>query len=609
MTNKNDLICNYLNKPYSAYQTSKLIRHLSDDDRVKSAPTIDIALMGTTTLDFLADALKVEGLINDLNLNVRILPAEQIPQQTLDPSSELYSFDPSVIIILARVEDLYPALINPTIKRGHDFLNQAKNEIIDQIESWIEAIRSNSSATIILHTFAVPDWSSDKTNEVISKNSLWYLVQKINLSFSDIVEKHTGVQIVNIDRVINKTPADLWHDPKLWYIGRISFGSKDPRNLIRCWLPIFNEIAAKRKKCLVVDLDNTLWGGVIGEDGLNGIKLGTDYPGNVYLDVQRQILDLWNNGVMLAIASKNNETDVKEVFDKHPHMILKWDHFLVRKINWDDKASNISEIASEINIGLSHIVFLDDNPAECSQVSQTLPDVSVLKVPMENICDYPSILEKNRLFDGSPLTDEDKKRNQMYAANLKREAAKPKTKDLSEFLSSLEMHAKICPISANNLSRSFQMINKTNQFNLTTKRYTEAEVEKIYQDKNWCTVAASLEDKFGDNGQVGLTLAEIKGKKAYIDIFLMSCRVINRGLESLMVEALFVELKARNIEYVLGEYIPTAKNGLVETFFENHGFELIETSATGLKKYQFKLTQQVKLPKHHIQFSTEEKEC
>lgn len=609
MTTNNDLICDYLKKPYSAYQTSKLIRHLSDDRRIKSAPTINVALMGTTTLDFLSDALKVEGLINDLNLNASVLPAEQIPQQTLDPSSELYSVDPSVIIILARIEDLFPALVNPAIKRDHEFFKHAENEIIGQIESWIAAIRSNSSATIVLHTFAVPDWSTDQTNEVIAKNSLWYLVQKINLSFSDLVQKHTGVQVINIDRALNKTPADQWHDPKLWYIGRISFGSKDPRNLIRCWLPIFNEIAAKRKKCLVVDLDNTLWGGVIGEDGLNGIKLGTDYPGNIYLDVQRQILDLWNNGVMLAIASKNNEADAKEVFDKHPHMVLKWDHFLVRKINWDDKAGNISEIASEINIGLSHMVFLDDNPAECSQVSQALPEVSVLKVPVENICDYPAVLESNRFFDGSPLTEEDKKRNQMYVANLKREAARPKTKDLGEFLASLEMRANICPIGEHNLSRSFQMINKTNQFNLTTKRYTEAEVEKISQDKNWCTIAVSLEDRFGDNGQVGLALAEIKEEKAHIDIFLMSCRVINRGLESLMVDALFAELRARNIEFVYGEYIPTAKNILVESFFENHGFELTEKSDTGTKKYQFKLTQEAKLPKHHIQFSTEEKEC
>lgn len=606
MTYNKETVSQYIDSHYSAYQTSKLNRQFAEDEATKSFPELNISLLGTTTLEFLKDAITLEGYINSINLKPHILPAEQIMQLTLNPGSDLYTANPKIIIILARIEDLYPAIKDATIIKDNFIITKAKNEILNQIESWVHAIQTHSSASIILHTFKTPDWSIDATNEIITGNSLWRLVQQINLSFYDLSIKFSGIHVVNIERAINQTPLGQWHDPKLWYLGRISFGSKDPRSLIRCWIPIFNEIIGNRKKCLVVDLDNTLWGGVIGEDGLSGIKLGTDYPGNVYKDVQTQILDLWQNGVMLAIASKNNEGDVREVFDNHPEMILKWDHFLVKKINWNDKAGNIVEIANELNIGITHMVFLDDNPVECSQVEQAFPDITILQVPIKNICHYPDILRDRRFFDGSRITEEDKKRNQMYVANIEREAAKPRAKNIDDFLISLKMEAIITSIKGYNLSRSFQMINKTNQFNLTTRRYTETDVKKIYEDKNWMTFSASLKDRFGDNGLVGLVLTNIKNGDAHIDIFLMSCRVISRGLETLMLLSVIDKLRDKGINTLYSEYIPTAKNSLVETFYENHGFELIYKTKDGTKKYCFKLIDDLKFPKHHIQLNIEE---
>ncbi|MEY8199230.1 MAG: HAD-IIIC family phosphatase [Colwellia sp.] len=600
MSQELDLITEYQSDKYSAFKASKVVSYFAKNKAETAFPLLNVSLLGTVTLDFLAMPLNAAGNINGININARCAPSEQVMQQALDPNSELYRTKPDIILVLARLEDLFPPLIDPLVKKTSEFLEDAKNEILGQIEQWLTSIRMQTNSVIVLHTFATPDWSVDVVNEAVNTNSLWRFTQDLNLSLADIVDNHTGTFLVNIDRVINATPDNGWFDAKLWYLGRIAFGSKDPRALINSWMPILRQAVGSRKKCLVVDLDNTLWGGVIGEDGMQGIKIGSDFPGSVYRDVQKQILDLWQCGVMLAIASKNNEADAKEVFDKHPEMVLKWDHFLVKKVNWSDKASNLSEISRELNIGLDHMVFMDDNPVECGLVAQELPKVTVLQVPVDNIVRYPQLLSENRLFDGSRLTEEDRNRNQMYSGNSQREIAKRKSTNIGEFLGSLTMSAQFSPINNLSNARSYQMLTKTNQFNLTTIRYSEAEVIKIANDSQWLTLTASLTDKFGDNGQVGLMFVKLLGDEAVIDTFLMSCRVIGRTLETAIISEVADKLRKLGIVSLKARYFPTHKNELVKDLYENHGFDLIEEYIDGRKFYGMGLTQDNKLPSHFI---------
>jgi len=595
-----DLVAEYQGDKYSAYKASKVVSYFTKKEAEMAFPVLNVSLLGTVTLDFLAMPLKAAGNINGIDINAQCAPSEQIMQQALDPNSDLYRTKPAIILVLARLEDIFPPLIDPLVKKTPDFLADAKSEILGQIEQWLTSIRVHTNSVIVLHTFATPDWSVDVVNEAISVNSLWRFTQDLNLSLADLVDNHTGIFIVNIDRVVNATADNGWFDAKLWYLGRIAFGSKDPRALVNSWMPIFRQSVGSRKKCLVVDLDNTMWGGVIGEDGMHGIKIGADFPGSVYRDIQKQILDLWHSGVMLAIASKNNEADAKEVFDKHPEMILKWDHFLVKKVNWSDKASNLSEISRELNIGLDHMVFMDDNPVECGLVAQELPKVTVLQVPVDNIVQYPQLLGDNRLFDGSQLTEEDRKRNQMYSGNSQREIAKSKSTNIGEFLSSLSMYSQFLPVNNHSNARSYQMLTKTNQFNLTTIRYSEVEVDKIANDPQWLTLTASLTDKFGDNGQVGLMFVKLLGDEAVIDTFLMSCRVIGRTLETAIISEVADKLRKLGVASLKASYLPTHKNELVKDLYENHGFDLIEENSDGCKFYGMELTQVNKLPSHFI---------
>lgn len=600
MNQELDLVAEYQCDKYSAFKASKVVSNFTKNNADADLPLLNVSLLGTVTLDYLAMPLKAAGIINGINISTRCAPSEQIMQQTLDPKSDLYCDSPDIIFVLSRLEDIFPPLIDPLIKKTPEFLNNAKKEVLEQIEQWLTSMRSHSNSVIVLHTFAAPDWSVDVVNEAVNSNSLWRFTQELNLSIAELVDNCTGTFMVNIDRVINATPDNSWYDAKLWYLGRIAFGSKDPRALINSWMPILRQAVGARKKCLVVDLDNTMWGGVVGEDGLHGIKIGTDFPGNVYRDVQKQILDLWHSGVMLAIASKNNEADAKEVFEKHPGMILKWEHFLVKKVNWSDKASNLSEISKELNIGLDHMVFMDDNPAECELIAQELSTVTVLEVPVDNIVRYPQLLSENRLFDGSRLTEEDRNRNQMYSSNSRREIARSKSTNIGEFLGSLKMTTQLLPVDNLSNARSCQMLTKTNQFNLTTIRYSEAEVDSIANDPQWLTLAVSLADKFGDNGQVGLIFVKLLGDEAIIDTFLMSCRVIGRTLETVIISEVIGQLKKLGVLSLKASYLPTVKNGLVRKLYENHGFDLIKEVNDGSKFYELDLTREIKLPPHYI---------
>jgi FkbH-like protein len=343
------------------------------------------------------------------------------------------------------------------------------------------------------------------------------------------------------------------------------------------------------KKCLVLDLDNTLWGGVIGDDGLGGIRLGQgDAESEAYVAFQKYVQALQKRGVILAVCSKNTESIALEPFEKHPEMVLRVGDISCFQANWDDKATNLGRIASELNIGLNSLVFVDDNPAERSIIRRLRPEVAVPELP-EEPAEYIRALERYRFFQSTSISAEDLKRTAFYRADIQRRATEVSADDLDGFLRSLELVARIAPIEPATLDRSVQLIHRSNQFNLTTCRYSNADVLQRVNDPRWLTRTISLRDRFGDHGLVSVVLAEESSDALLIDTWLMSCRVLKRGVERLVLNHLAERARARGLVRLEGRYIPTAKNGLVRDHYAELGFTRLDDDASGATRWELRL--------------------
>jgi FkbH-like protein len=363
----------------------------------------------------------------------------------------------------------------------------------------------------------------------------------------------------------------------------------------------------KRKKCLVLDLDNTLWGGILGEDGIENLKIGDAYPGLAYLHFQEAILEAANAGIILAICSKNNEEDALEVFEKHPFQLIKLNNISAYRINWQDKATNIQELADELNIGLDSIVFIDDNPAERERVKQMHPEVIVPDFPPSPflmVSYFKKIYEDH--FQAYKLTNEDLSKTSQYIANSERNIFKKSFTTVEEYLKSLEMELTIYEASIFTIPRIAQMTQKTNQFNLTTFRYTDDDIKNKIK-KGELIHCLSVKDKFGDNGIAVLSIIQIENNIATIDSLLLSCRILGRNIEGVYLNYIINLLFDKNITEVRSCYLPSNKNKQTKDFYEKMNFNLVETKSDGSKYYSLQLTQKRNIENYYtINYITNE---
>ena len=338
-----------------------------------------------------------------------------------------------------------------------------------------------------------------------------------------------------------------------------------------------------------MDCDNTLWGGIIGEDGLSGIALGSTYPGSAFLEFQKEILSLHSRGVILAICSKNNISDVEEVFRDHPAMILKMEHITSWEVNWDNKATNIMRIAKKVNIGLDSILFLDDSRFETELVKEKLPDVQTILLPKDKPFEYRWILSALGVFDNPVATNEDKLRTKFYSQDKLRKEELPDNMDLDGYCLSLETELTIGIVTEKTLPRISQQTQKTNQFNLTTYRYSEADISDLVSKPASDIYWISAKDKFGDMGIIGTCILRYKGRSAHIDTFLLSCRALGRKIEDKFLEEICYLANKKGMKTVVGKYIPTKKNQQVKTFYERNGFIKNKEVAENIFSYEFQL--------------------
>ncbi len=411
-------------------------------------------------------------------------------------------------------------------------------------------------------------------------------IAEYNLALYDWERQHSNVKVIDITDFTSRYTEQELFDWKFYFISQMGMSPRLSKDFIAWWNKKLDSIALKRKKCLVLDLDNTLWGGVLGEEGIEGIKIGGDYPGKAFLYWQEALLELSKNGVILTVCSKNNEQDVLDAWEKNPFMVLKKEHFATYRINWTDKATNIQELAKELNIGLDSFVFVDDNPTERELIKQMLPMVSVPDFPTQPY-ELPEFFKQlvEDYFKVYSVTDEDKKKTGQYKANAQRAQAAASFKDFSAFLRSLNIQITIETANDFNLQRIAQMTQKTNQFNLTTKRYTDADIRGFINQgwKIWCI---SVADRFGDNGITGTIMVTPEGE---IDTFLLSCRILGKGIEFAFIKKIFAILKTEGIKTMKASYLPTAKNAQVREFWDKCGFTLERETDNGERYYSIKV--------------------
>ena len=398
-----------------------------------------------------------------------------------------------------------------------------------------------------------------------------------------------GVDLIAIDRFAASEGLRAWHDPSIWHRSKHEV---HPRAAESFGEQVGRLIAAGRgrsSKCLVLDLDNTLWGGVIGDDGLEGIELGQGSgTGEAFVEFQRYVEQLSERGVILAVCSKNDEKNALEPFLKHPEMVLKRDQIACFVANWSDKATNLRSIAKVLNIGLDSLVFADDNPVERALVRRELPMVSVPELP-EDPALYIATIAAAGYFEALRVTKEDLARGELYQVNAERERLKESVTDMASYLDSLRMVLLVQPFDSVSLARVTQLINKTNQFNLTTERLSEAEVAARMNNPRVVTLQARLTDRFGDNGIIAILIAQVNGTEAVIETWLMSCRVLGRHVEEACLNALAESCVALGAETLVGLYRPTEKNGMVREMYRSLGFELLAEDQSGATQWQLPL--------------------
>jgi FkbH-like protein len=489
-------------------------------------------------------------------------------------SNELKAFSPDIVYI----HTSYRNIMNPP--EIHDEKEKIQNKLEKEFDCyqslWEKAI-SDYNCIVIQNNFEYPRNRSLGNLDAVNYNGLTCFINKLNIMFSEYAQENTHVFINDINYLSSWIGLDQWHDMSFWYHFKYSLSYHAIPYLAKNLSTIIKSVYGKSKKCLVLDLDNTLWGGIIGDDGVDHIKIGKETAlAEVYTGFQEYIKELSKRGITLAIASKNDYEHAIEGLN-HPEMIIKEEHFSSIKANWEPKFININQIAQEINIGIDSLVFIDDNPAERDIVRSQLPLVAVPNVG-EDAAKFIDFIDRNGYFEPIKISKEDMQRTKYYEANKKREEIKAKYNNYDEYLQSLNMIADIHYFKPIYLERITQLTNKTNQFNLTTKRYSFTEIKEISQSKNKIPLYGRLKDKFGDNGLISVVIGDIKGKELHIDLWIMSCRVLKRDMEKAMFDVIVEECKKKEIDLIYGYFYKTQKNKMVKDHYRNLGFEAIEES-------------------------------
>ena len=576
----------------NTHKLSYYISKAKSSNGSKFEKKIRIALLSSFTINGLEETLRVLCFQNKVDCKTYVGNYNQYNQEILNKDSDLYKFNPDITILILDTRnflgDLFFSPYVISSEKRNDFVNNKTVEM----QELINTFSKNSESKLIISNLAIPTHSPYGIYETKADFGLQTMITKFNENLMEFSKNNPLIYLYDFNQFITKYGERNVFDYRQYFLGDVKISTN--------YIPSFgNELMGYvkptlglNKKCIVLDLDNTLWGGIVGEDGYNGIDLGDTPSGKAFVEFQKILLSLHQRGIILAINSKNNVADAMEVIKNHPNMILREENFACMKINWNDKLSNMQEIANELNIGLESIVFFDDDPTNRELMRSIIPEVLTPELPKDP-SQLPIVISDLNDFNVLKITDEDSKRGEMYLQQRKRVELGQKTKNLDDFLSQLNIKVKIKTASEFTLPRISQLTLKTNQFNLTTKRYQEEEIRNFTNSTDKVVACAQVTDKFGDNGITAVYIINKDSNEEWsIDTMLLSCRIMGRGVEEGILDHIIQEARNVGVTRIKANYIPTKKNKPVENFLPNFGFKKENNS------WYYYIDDKVKKPKH-----------
>lgn len=544
-------------------------------------PVVKLALIGDTATQFLATAIRGMGVERGYNIAIYESEYNQVERQLLDLSSDLYTFDPDIIVIFQSTHKLCVL---------HSTLDQEKQSILaNERIDFVTSVCNNPLLTNkkIIY-FNYPEIDDTIFGSYANKVhfSFTYQIRKLNFELMRLAEQYGNLFICDIASLQNKFGRDFMYTPNIYITTEMVLSIDALPYVASRVMDVVGAIKGSFKKCLILDLDNTLWGGVIGDDGLEGIQLGHGLGiGKAFSEFQLWVKKLKQRGVIICIASKNNEDTAKEPFAKHPDMVLKLEDIAVFQANWETKVDNIRTIQNILNISFDSMVFLDDNPFERNIVRENIPEILVPELP-EDPGEYLEYLYSLNLFETASYSQTDKDRTSQYQIEAKRVSFSKTFTNEADFLKSLNMVSVVSGFTKFNTPRVAQLSLRSNQFNLRTIRYSESDISSIASNPDIIDLCFTLEDKFGSNGLVAVVIMKKQDfETLFVDTWFMSCRVLNRGMEDFVLNMMVERAQALGYKKIIGEYLPTPKNKMVETHYSKLGFQKIKGETAQYELY------------------------
>jgi FkbH-like protein len=546
---------------------------------------VKVALVGDGTLSLLAPAIEGSGLRHGVLIDAVLGGYNAVVHESFDETSAVHAAKPDLVVLATdrRILGLSRAAAS------REAANALVEDAFARTRMIVERMGKSARGGVIVQTVPPPADSLFGAFDRVEATSPFAMTEAFNGKLREWALAG-GIVLADIARLAASIGYERWDDPRHWHASKLPFSPDFTPVYADVIARIVGALKGKASKVLVLDLDNTLWGGVIGDDGLDGIALGQgSATGEAFLAIQAFALDLRRRGIVLAVCSKNEDATAREPFREHPEMALKEDHIAVFQANWTDKAANLRLIAEKLTVGLDSLVFLDDNPAEREQVRRELPMVAVPELP-DDPAYYPRYLAAAGYFEAVAFSEEDRARAELYQTNAARAELMSSSSDMDSYLRSLDMHCRIGPVSSVNRARVAQLINKSNQYNLTTRRYTEAEVADMETRPDKLMLQARLEDRFGDNGIISIVIVDTKGREWDIDTWLMSCRVLGRRVENAVLKTIAGYARSHGAIALTGSYIPSAKNQMVKDHYQKLSFALTEESESGAARWRLDLS-------------------
>jgi len=530
-----------------------------------------VAFLASSTINGFEETMRVKCYQKGIDCVTYVADYNQYNQELLNENSGLYQFKPDITFLILDTRHILGDYFFSWYSVPYDDRSKIISKKISEIEIVCNTFAKNSDSKLIVTSLQIPNYSPYGIDDGHVTTSLRQIISQIN---TELFQWNLQYKLLtyDFDQFVRKYGENNIFNYKQFFSGDIKISTEYIPKFVDELMRYVYAVTGITKKCIVLDLDNTLWGGIIGEEGFDNIKLGDNPVGRAFVEFQKRLLALNKRGILLAINSKNNFNDAIEVIQKHPSMILREDNFACIKINCDDKVVNLQRIAEELNIGLDSLVFFDDDPINQEYVRESLPDVLVVDFPKDP-SQYSQIITEMKEFEVLRITEEDIQRSSMYLGQKRRKELENKFDDYNEFLKHMNIQVEVKKADSFTIPRISQLTLKTNQFNMTTKRYQEDEVSKFSSSDNKIVECVQVSDKFGDNGITGTYVIEKKDDEEWIiDTFLLSCRIMGRGVEEIMIDQIIEKARLSGIKRIKGEFIPTAKNKPAENFYEKLGF-------------------------------------